>query len=181
MKFVYKDNSKGQWKGGKWIAPVVFECEAETILQADDLYTQKTGKDVTKQVNIGCIKETDMETNLLGRLCTVADSNDTFEIVAVHSDTVLIAHTVTGGLYQRSITSISLVMNETETAHVTISAINEERKLHIIKAIREFSNASLAEIQRGITYTLPYTVYTTKSRLPVLRSKLTAIGCTLTD
>ncbi len=60
MKFVYKDNSKGQWKvckSMKWIAPVVFECEAETISQADDLYAQNIGKNVTKQVHIGMVTQ----------------------------------------------------------------------------------------------------------------------------
>lgn len=44
--YVYIDHSNQ----GK----IVFECSANNILQADALYLDKTGLDVSKQCHIGC-------------------------------------------------------------------------------------------------------------------------------
>ncbi len=53
-KFKFHDNKKGQWiRTLKWVAPVVFECEAEDILKAQELYQKATGLEVTKQPFIG--------------------------------------------------------------------------------------------------------------------------------
>lgn len=53
-KFLYMDNDEGQWIEDHWTAPTVFSCQAETITEADELFKQKTGKDVTKMPWIGC-------------------------------------------------------------------------------------------------------------------------------
>lgn len=45
-KYIYVNNSKDR--------EVVFECEAEDILEADKKYTAATGHDPRKQNNIGC-------------------------------------------------------------------------------------------------------------------------------
>lgn len=46
-KYVYFDNQK-------WPASVLFECEAETISDADDLMIAKTGVNPQKNKYIGC-------------------------------------------------------------------------------------------------------------------------------
>lgn len=44
--YTYHDNSdKGK---------IVFECVAKSILEADKLYKEKTGKDPGKQSHVGC-------------------------------------------------------------------------------------------------------------------------------
>jgi len=45
-KYVYRDNSAG--------GIVVFECEANDILEADLLYTKATRYDPSKQSHVGC-------------------------------------------------------------------------------------------------------------------------------
>ncbi|MBI2474928.1 hypothetical protein HYV69_00690 [Candidatus Uhrbacteria bacterium] len=45
-KFVYRDNSDGR--------KVIFECVTESILDADKMYEEKTGKDPEKQPHVGC-------------------------------------------------------------------------------------------------------------------------------
>jgi len=45
-KYTYRDNSAG--------SEVVFECVAKDILEADELYQTKTGKNPEKQNHIGC-------------------------------------------------------------------------------------------------------------------------------
>ena len=45
-KYTYRDNSAG----GK----VIFECIAKNILEADQMYEEKTGKNPEKQNYIGC-------------------------------------------------------------------------------------------------------------------------------
>lgn len=52
--YVYKNHKKGEWIGSEWIAPVVFTCEAEFILAADNAYTSATGDNPIKQTHIGC-------------------------------------------------------------------------------------------------------------------------------
>lgn len=56
-KFIYKDNSKGEYQNGKWVAPIVFSCITETIEVADKEYKIATGFDVVKQPGIGCSLE----------------------------------------------------------------------------------------------------------------------------
>jgi hypothetical protein len=53
ITFTYKNNNKGKMENGKWVAPVVFECVAESIEIADKLYEEKTGEKVSKTANIG--------------------------------------------------------------------------------------------------------------------------------
>ncbi len=48
-KFTYRDNSAG----GK----VIFECVAESILDADQRYEAETGKNPEKQNHVGCSVE----------------------------------------------------------------------------------------------------------------------------
>lgn len=36
---------------------LVFSCQAETIQEADQLYLKATGKDISKQMDIGCTVE----------------------------------------------------------------------------------------------------------------------------
>ncbi|MFA5413190.1 MAG: hypothetical protein WC348_01445 [Patescibacteria group bacterium] len=48
-KFTYRDNSAG----GK----VIFECVAESILDADKRYEAETGKNPEKQNHVGCSVE----------------------------------------------------------------------------------------------------------------------------
>lgn len=45
-KFIYRDNFKDR--------EVVFECEASGILEADQMYKEKTGNDVSRQAHIAC-------------------------------------------------------------------------------------------------------------------------------
>lgn len=45
-KYVYRDNSAG--------GSVVFECVAQSILEADQRYEEVTGKNPEKQNYIGC-------------------------------------------------------------------------------------------------------------------------------
>ena len=59
MKFIYVDHSK---KGsytyrGKVYADgvIVFNCDADSILEADKAYKQTTGLDVTRQMSVGCM------------------------------------------------------------------------------------------------------------------------------
>jgi len=47
MRFIYKDNSKKN-------KPIIFQCEAELITEADKLYKESTGKDIVKQPFVGC-------------------------------------------------------------------------------------------------------------------------------
>lgn len=47
-KYIYKDNSNG-WKN----APIVFECDAKSVSEADALYEQKFGIKPEKQKHIG--------------------------------------------------------------------------------------------------------------------------------
>ena len=51
MHFVYVDNSKTLFLNQKWEAPIVFECDAKSITEADELYAKTIG--VLKQY-IGC-------------------------------------------------------------------------------------------------------------------------------
>jgi len=53
-QYVYYDNAKGQQTSQGWLAPVLFECMAETISDADDLMIAKTGVDPRKNKYIGC-------------------------------------------------------------------------------------------------------------------------------
>ena len=60
MKFKYYDQDKQKWEiqpdlQGHWIAPLVFECEADNVTQADALYKAQTGQDPVKQKNISCL------------------------------------------------------------------------------------------------------------------------------
>jgi hypothetical protein len=49
-KFIYIDHSE--------VTPqVVFECEAFDIAEADELYGEETGRDVSKEPYIGCAIE----------------------------------------------------------------------------------------------------------------------------
>jgi len=48
-KYTYRDNSAG----GK----IIFECTAESILEADKMYEAATGKDAEKQNYVGCSVE----------------------------------------------------------------------------------------------------------------------------
>jgi len=58
MKFIYTDKHKSAWVKGKThgqlVAPVIFECEAENILEADALYEKATGQKASKQGHVGC-------------------------------------------------------------------------------------------------------------------------------
>jgi len=49
--FVYKDNTNSK-KGGE--CPIVFKCEAPTIMEADELFKAAIGKDPAKMNHIGC-------------------------------------------------------------------------------------------------------------------------------
>ncbi len=51
-KYVYRNNSDNEHE-------IIFECEAEDILEADKLYKEKMGNDPAKQNFVGCeIKDT---------------------------------------------------------------------------------------------------------------------------
>lgn len=53
--YVYKDNAKGKYEPGySWVAPIVFEVDAENILEADKAFEEHTGKDPAKLPHIGC-------------------------------------------------------------------------------------------------------------------------------
>lgn len=54
-KYTYKDNNKGAYQAGSWVAPVVFECEAENISDADQQYEAALGKNPAKTPNIACL------------------------------------------------------------------------------------------------------------------------------
>ncbi len=46
-RFIYRDNSTNEHR-------IIFECETESILDADELYKKATGKDPAKQAYVGC-------------------------------------------------------------------------------------------------------------------------------
>ena len=57
--YSYLNNSNRLWvvsemgKGnGEWVSTEVFKCQANNILEADQLYQQATKQDVSKQKNI---------------------------------------------------------------------------------------------------------------------------------
>ena len=52
-KFIYRDNSKSTWDPDlhMWFGPVVFKCEAATILEADALFAAADLKFITKSKN----------------------------------------------------------------------------------------------------------------------------------
>ena len=52
--YTYVDHSQNSWDKGKLVAPTIFECKASNILEADKLFKEKWGKDVTKMPHIGC-------------------------------------------------------------------------------------------------------------------------------
>lgn len=54
-KYKYVDNLQGKYMKDGWFAPVVFECVADSILEADKLFLEQTKKDPCKQPNIACI------------------------------------------------------------------------------------------------------------------------------
>lgn len=54
LLYTYKDNNKGCYENGKWMAPVVFSCLAESVLAADELFKSQIGQDARKMPNIGC-------------------------------------------------------------------------------------------------------------------------------
>lgn len=57
--FEFHDNKKGKWiipegeQHIKWVSPIVFKCEADTIEESQKLYQEATGLEVTKQPFIG--------------------------------------------------------------------------------------------------------------------------------
>jgi hypothetical protein len=56
MQFIYHDNSKTTWEmidqyNGHWVAPVVFSCEADDILEADAKFEKAIG---CKPLKFGC-------------------------------------------------------------------------------------------------------------------------------
>lgn len=57
--YIYRDNSKGTYEntdeGLKWIAPIVFECEANGIEEADVMFKKETGLDPVKESHIDCL------------------------------------------------------------------------------------------------------------------------------
>lgn len=60
-RFIYRDNSKREWvypkegeNHGSWVSPIIFECEAGSIDEADTLFEEKLGLDVRKSPDIGC-------------------------------------------------------------------------------------------------------------------------------
>lgn len=52
MKFAYKDYSQKVFQNQMWVAPVIFNCEATLLTEADELYKAKFGQDVTKQKHL---------------------------------------------------------------------------------------------------------------------------------
>lgn len=61
MKFYYHNNLKATWQKpgpgeqhGHWVAPLVFECEAQDIQDADKQFEAKIGKSPAKMPYIGC-------------------------------------------------------------------------------------------------------------------------------
>ncbi len=46
-RYIYRDHSKG---GDE----IIFECEAQNITEADQLYEAKIGKNPEKQKEVGC-------------------------------------------------------------------------------------------------------------------------------
>lgn len=55
MTFNYHDHLQQKWlKDVGWVAPIVFTCQSQTIMDADLLYKQAKQKDVTKQPHIQC-------------------------------------------------------------------------------------------------------------------------------
>jgi hypothetical protein len=53
--FTYKDNSKGKWVKNKWVAPIVFECDADGLLEADEAYKKAIGQSPAKNPSIACL------------------------------------------------------------------------------------------------------------------------------
>lgn len=57
--YTYIDNSKGEWEitpgaHAQWVTPTIFQCEAESILEADKLFEEAVGKDPSKMKHVGC-------------------------------------------------------------------------------------------------------------------------------
>lgn len=52
--YVYKDNAKGCYENGKWVAPTIFSCQADGICEADELFKSQTNQDPRKMPHIGC-------------------------------------------------------------------------------------------------------------------------------
>lgn len=57
--YIYRDSSKSEYVniGGELISdvPIVFECTANSIEEADEKYKEKFGIDPSKQSNIECL------------------------------------------------------------------------------------------------------------------------------
>ena len=59
MMFYYKDNSKAKWEmkdsfTGHWVSPIIFQCEASDILEADKKFEEAMGTSPAKMRGIGC-------------------------------------------------------------------------------------------------------------------------------
>ena len=51
--YQYVDNAKGEQIGPKWVAPVVFQCTASNLSEADAMMEKETGINPTKNKYIG--------------------------------------------------------------------------------------------------------------------------------
>jgi hypothetical protein len=49
----YVDNNQGGLVNGLWHAPTIFACQADSILEADELFKNQMGIDVTRAKHIG--------------------------------------------------------------------------------------------------------------------------------
>jgi hypothetical protein len=52
--FTYKDNNKGNYENGQWVAPIICSCLAKDITQADEFFKQETGKEARLLCHVGC-------------------------------------------------------------------------------------------------------------------------------
>lgn len=58
--FTYFDNAKQVWKiaedgkSGAFVSPILFQCQAESIVEADKLFEVQTGLNPVKLSKVGC-------------------------------------------------------------------------------------------------------------------------------
>ena len=55
-KFIYKNITHAKWEklngNGDYVAPIIFECEAKTITEADELFKMTIGEDPSKSKGV---------------------------------------------------------------------------------------------------------------------------------